>query len=111
MSPRLRASSFLSEWEIIELNHVIVALCRRRYCKEKREKKKGAGNELNNVFAMLCSQYCEEKKGNERNKVLAILCSQYCSTVKRKKKEKKSYWYSSMGRGVRSSGCDGCVLV
>ena len=30
------------------------------------------------------------------------------STVKREK-GKKRHWYSDMGRGVRSSGCDDCV--
>ena len=85
VSPRLRGSSLLLEWEIIELDHILIILCRHRYCKEKREKKK-EGNERNNVFAMLCSQYCKEKKGNERNKVLAILCSQYCKKKKGGKK-------------------------
>ena len=44
---------------------------------KKREKEKG-GNERNNVFAMLCSQYCKEKK--ETNETRSSL---YCvaSTV------------------------------
>ena len=81
--PRLRGSSFYSEWEIIERDNVLVVLCCHRYCKEERKEKQS-----NNVLAKLCSHwyYKEEKKG------------------------KKRYWYNSMGRGVGSSGCDDCVF-
>ena len=46
----------------------------------------------------------KRERRKRSDKVLVKLCSHwYC---KERKKEKKSYWYSSMGRGVRSSGCD-----
>ena len=49
----------------------------------------------------------KRERRKRSDKVLVKLCSHwYC---KERKKEKKSYWYSSMGRGVRSSGCDYCV--
>ena len=45
VSPRLRGSSFYSEWEIIVRDNVLVGLCRHRYRKERKngEKKKVTG--------------------------------------------------------------------
>ena len=45
VSPRLRGSSFFSEWEIIERDNALVGLCRHRYRKLRKneEKKKVTG--------------------------------------------------------------------
>ena len=106
VSPRLRGLSLLSEWEIIERDYVLVVLCRRRYCKEMREKKKKG--ETSATMSLLCYVASTVKRKKETNETRSSL---YCvaSTVRRKK-GKKSYWYSSMGRGVRSSRRDDFVL-
>ena len=71
-------------------------------------KKRKMRKRSDNVLVKLCSHwYCKEGKG-ETDRTMS-LTYEAIGTVEREKR-KKGYWYSSMGRGVRSSGCDDCVL-
>ena len=74
VSPRLRGSSFYSEWEIIERDNV-----------KKREKRKRSDS----VPVELCSHwYCKERKGGN-DRTISLLNYVAIGTVKREKKENK----------------------